>query len=230
MATVVFCPEQEACTLEDCVRELHATLDVHSEDSFLRAAGVLRKLANNREFLAKPLIDHLREIAEGRTRKRPSRILPLYECSDFTVRALFWEPVPVGVEGSQFFYNIPHDHNFDFLTVNYCGPPLESEVYQYDNQNIRGTPGEMVAIRRQGRIALENGTVVFFRAGHDIHSQLPPDQFCVTLNVLGPHKVDKSPWWFDTERGRIVDWVDHTANAKALLNRAHNIAVTHLRT
>ena len=33
---------------------------------------------------------------------------------------------------SPFFYHVPHDHNFSFLTVGYLGPGYWSEYYEYD--------------------------------------------------------------------------------------------------
>jgi hypothetical protein len=220
MAIVIYCPTSEIIGVDECVDELKSNLDPRSEDSYLQCADTLKKLSNNKQFLGEYLNDLLTQALNGKHFQRSTRIFPFYECESFTLRALIWEPVPEGVNGAQFFYNIPHDHDFDFITVSYFGPPLASQVYQYDNTLISGYPGEPVAIEPQGKLAVEPGTVHFYRAGKDIHTQLAPPSLAVTLNVIGPKRVSRSPWWFDVDQGKIVDWVDHTENAQTLLIRA----------
>ena len=46
---------------------------------------------------------------------------------------------------SPFFYHIPHDHNFSFLTVGYIGPGYWSDYYEYDHDSVLGAPGEEAA-------------------------------------------------------------------------------------
>ncbi len=60
----------------------------------------------------------------------------------YFIRANFW-PSPrdsvFKLSGtSPFFYGLPHDHNFSFLTVGYLGPGYWSEYYEYDYAAVTG--------------------------------------------------------------------------------------------
>ena len=75
----------------------------------------------------------------------------------YFIRANFWpserDSVFKASGTSPFFYHVPHDHNFSFLTVGYLGPGYWSEYYEYDYDKVVGLPGEKVdlQIRREGQ-------------------------------------------------------------------------------
>ena len=54
---------------------------------------------------------------------------------------------------SPFFYHVPHDHNFSFLTVGYLGPGYWSEYYEYDYGEVVGMPGEKVDLQVHREVA-----------------------------------------------------------------------------
>lgn len=84
------------------------------------------------------------------------------------------------------------------------------------------------------------GKLMLYRARHDVHAQLPPDSFSVSLNVLGYDRAQ--PWWdqyrFDTAADTISG-VLTTAPSEALvalaaqfgggngLDLAHTLAIRH---
>jgi hypothetical protein len=222
MAIVVQSDAQTPVSFDEFLDYLHAHLNVRDRDSLLSASEMLIRLSRNSAFLAEHLCRILGAGLDDGFR-RASRIFKLAEGKDFIIRALVWEPVPKGIHGSQFFYHIAHDHDFDFLTVCCLGPGLSSEVYQYDNTQIQGEKGESVSIEYQGRVTLQPGKAALFEGGKDIHIQLPPDELCITLNIMGPKHVERSPFWFDVEQKRIVDWVDHTQNVQSLLLNASRV-------
>lgn len=218
MAIVIQCEGSDEVSFEAFLDYVDAHVDTADRDSFLAASDILVRLSRNKRFLALFLENALRAAINAHgANDRPSRIFVLANTERYVIRALIWEPVSHGADGSQFFYHIPHDHDFDFLTVCCSASGLSSEVYQYDNDRIRGEKGEAVEIRHQGRITLRPGVAVFFEGGKDIHSQLPPEEVCVTINIMGPKRVERSPFWFDVASGNIVDWVDHSENIQKLM-------------
>jgi hypothetical protein len=62
------------------------------------------------------------------------------------LRANFWpareDPVVRASGPAAFFYDLPHDHNFPFLTYGYLGPGYWSDYFEYDVDALAGVPGE----------------------------------------------------------------------------------------
>ena len=83
-----------------------------------------------------------------------------------------------------FFYYLPHDHNFNFLSVGYYGPGYTSEYYEYDHDKVIGIPGEQVDLRFVKKAQLSQGKVMLYRAKTDVHYQIPPESFSVSLNLM----------------------------------------------
>jgi hypothetical protein len=117
-----------------------------------------------------------------------------------------------------FFYDMPHDHNFPFLTYGYLGPGYWSDYYEYDVGALTGLPGEPAGLRFVERARLEPGRLMLYRMRRDVHVQLPPDNFSVSLNILGADPAQ--PWLdqyrFDISRGTIAGGLTCTG-AEALV-------------
>ena len=96
--------------------------------------------------------------------------------------------------GSVFAFDLPHDHNFDFLTLGYFGPGYWSDYYEYDYEAVAGWSGEPVDLRFTERARLSEGKVMLYRAHRDVHVQHPADALSVSINVMhmAPHQN-----WFD---------------------------------
>ena len=93
-------------------------------------------------------------------------------------------------------------------------------VYTYDRRVGNLQPGSQVILHEQGKLTLKERSCIMFRAGEDIHAQLAPEEFSITLNLTGPTRVQTSPLWFDVRSGTIIKPVDHTAAALELLERS----------
>lgn len=204
-----------ACGLGDCVAALEtAGFDPSEEESLLHAAGWLRRLGNNRDFLAQAMI------AELEKRHRSDEALAAYGPQvimlsplggEFFLRANIWpsrdEPMFRASGGGTFVYELPHDHNFDFLTVGYFGPGYWSDYWEYDYEAVEGAIGEPAGLKFVERSALEQGKLLHYRAHRDVHSQLPPDSLSVSLNVM--HAGGAQGWTdqyrFDPERNVIAE-------------------------
>ena len=232
MPRVVACPEEEPpITLEELVEVLNGEgFDPRDEDSFAAAGPLLRRLADNRDFLADLAIAELkdrcaRESAEARY---SSQVIMLHRASEkFFIRANFWpsdrDSVLKASGASPFFYYLPHDHNFSFLTVGYMGPGYWSEYYEYDYESVVGVPGEKVDLKFVEKSRLEPGKVMLYRAHQDVHNQLPADDMSVSINIMEATNrlAFLDQYRFDVQKCEIAGILNRTAS-EALLALAAN--------
>ncbi len=130
----------------DCIEGLHASgFHPWEEESLLGAAHWLRRLGNNRDFLGDMLLDELKrgvKAAEDASDYGPQVIMLSTLGSEFYMRANFWpsrdEHMFRASGRSAFSYELPHDHDFDFLTVGYFGPGYASDYWEYDYERVAG--------------------------------------------------------------------------------------------
>ena len=137
--------------------------------------------------------------------RRQVVMLHAHPRSKFVMRANFWPALKDSVVRHSgpdpFFYGVPHDHNFSFLTVGYLGPGYWSDYYEYDYGAVVGYPGESVDLRFVEKSRLEEGKVMLYRAHRDIHLQLPADAMSVSLNIVetSHNSVFRDQYQFDLE-------------------------------
>jgi hypothetical protein len=231
MARVIPCDAQDAIGLEELVQALNDDgFDPADEESFAAAAPLLRRLANNRDFLAELALAELKDrcTRQSLENRYSSQVLMLHRASEkFFIRANFWpserDPVLKASGTSPFFYHVPHDHNFSFLTVGYLGPGYWSEYYEYDFDKVVGLPGEKVDLRYVEKSRLEQGKVMLYRAHRDVHDQLPADDMSVSINIM--EASNRLPFLdqyrFDVKKCEIAGILTRTAS-EALLALAAN--------
>jgi hypothetical protein len=225
MPLVIDNPSDEACSLPDCIEALaECGFEAEDPESTATAASWLRRLANNRDFLGDLLVDRLAErgredIASGYgpqaivlSRPRDNRPGAAF------LRAAIWpsprDHVFQTSGAASFVYGAPHDHNFDFLTVGYCGPGYASDYYEYEYEAVAGYPGEEAGLRFVERSVLSPGKLMLYRRHVDVHSQLPPTSLSVSVNVM---RLDPAQSWFDQygfdlERGTVARWLNPLAS------------------
>ena len=225
MPLVIDNPCDEACTLPECIEALgELGFDPDDPASTAAAAGWLRRLANNREFLGDLLVERLSgagggDIASGYGPQAIVLSRPKHNRAGAAfLRAAIW-PSPrdhvFRTSGAaSFVYGAAHDHNFDFLTVGYCGPGYASDYYEYDYDAVAGYPGEDAGLRFAGRSTLSPGKLMLYRRHVDVHSQLPPERLSVSVNVM---RLDPAQGWFDQygfdlERGTVTRWLNPLAS------------------
>jgi hypothetical protein len=225
MPLVIDNPCPEACSLPECIEALgELGFDPDDPASTAAVAGWLRRLANNRDFLGDLLVERLTgagedEIASGYgpqaiVLSRPKDNRP----GSAFLRAAIW-PSPrdhvFRTSGAaSFVYGAPHDHNFDFLTVGYCGPGYASDYYEYDYAAVAGYPGEDAGLRFVERSVLSPGKLMLYRRHVDVHSQLPPESLSVSINVM---RLDPAQAWFDQygfdlAGGTVTRWLNPLAS------------------
>lgn len=124
-----------------------------------------------------------------------------------------------------FFYEIPHDHNFNLLTLCIHGPGYEIDFCRYDHIAVQGYVGESVALKNFGRHHFKPGEIWYYESSSDIHIQYPPAALSMSMNSLERHTVvsKNEQFHFDVTNGTITEKVsresltwrvmDHVCNA-----------------
>ena len=231
MARLIPCADEGAIELGDVVQALNDQgFDPADEESFAAAAPLLKRLANNRGFLADLAVAELKDRCSRQSleNRYSSQVIMLHRASeDFFLRANFWlsprDSLFKSTGASPFFYYLPHDHNFSFLTVGYFGPGYWSEYYEYDHGKVVGLPGEKVDLRFVEKSRLEEGRVLLYRAHRDVHNQLPADDLSVSINIM--EASNRLPFLnqyrFDVKRCEVAGILNRSAT-EALLALAAN--------
>jgi hypothetical protein len=202
--------DDAAIGLEECVQRLSLRgFDPHDEESLLAAARDLRRLGNDRSFLGDLLIEELKRRCAadpGATSYGPMVIMLSQPAGQYFLRANIWpsadEHVVRASGEAPFYFDVPHDHNFSFLTLGYFGPGYWSDYYEYDFASVAGYAGEPVDLRFVERSRLAEGKIMLYRAHRDVHVQYPADALSVSLNIMhmAPHQT-----WFDQYRFDVKD-------------------------
>ncbi len=214
MPRVIAYEDDSACTLGDCIAALEQQgFEPNEEESLLGAARWLRRLGNDQDFLAELMLRELKQRHDPRETQAGygAQVIMLSPVGgEFFLRANVWpareEHMYRASGASAFVYELPHDHNFDFLTLGYFGPGYASDYYEYDSDAVAGAVGEPAGLRFVERATLSPGTIMHYRAHRDVHSQLPPKTLSVSLNIM--HAPGSQGWTdqyrFDVETGRIA--------------------------
>jgi hypothetical protein len=232
MPRVIPCPDDASpIELGDLVAALNdERFDPADEESFAAAGPLLARLGRNRRFLADIALAELKDRCNRQSleNRYGAQVIMLHRATEkYFIRANFW-PSPrdsvFKLSGtSPFFYGLPHDHNFSFLTVGYLGPGYWSEYYEYDYAAVTGIPGEKVDLRFIEKSRLEPGKVMLYRAHLDVHNQLPADDMSISINIMeaSPTLPFRDQYRFDVKTCEIAGILNRTAS-EALLALAAN--------
>ncbi|MEC8178091.1 MAG: transposase, partial [Pseudomonadota bacterium] len=152
-------------TLAECLAQLDEHgFDPADELSLQNAASLLAGLAANRGFLGDLLIDLLADAEDRASGYGPQAIMLAGPRNGYFLRANIWpargDPALQASGAASFVYGLPHDHNFDFLTVGYFGPGYVSDYGEYDYASVSGEAGEAVDLRCVERSQLSEGRVL----------------------------------------------------------------------
>jgi hypothetical protein len=232
MPRVIHCPTEEKIELAELVELLETGgFDGDDEENFASWGLALRKLANDRRFLADLMMTELKQRCAGQLRDNQYSaqvvMLHAHPASNFVMRANFWPALKDSVVRHSgpdpFFYGVPHDHNFSFLTVGYLGPGYWSDYYEYEYGEVVGYPGESVNLRFVEKARLDEGKVMLYRAHRDIHLQLPADAMSVSLNIVetSHSSVFRDQYQFDVEGSKIAGIMTRTSLEPMLALTAH---------
>lgn len=210
----------DAITLDELVEALERERwDARDEQSLAALGPWLARLGRNRRFLADLAITELEQRFAGqRESSYGAQVLMLRPpATRYALRANFWparDDAVVKAGGTApFFYDLPHDHNFSFLTTGYLGPGYWSDYYLFDG-DVTGLAGEAARLVFDERARLEPGKLLLYRAHHDVHVQQPPDSFSVSLNILAatPAQAWRTQYRFDTATDTVTQAMTTTAS------------------
>ena len=212
MPRVIERDDETTASLAECVDALRCKgFEPTDEDSLQHAAGLLKRLGNDRMFLGDLLVEELARGAreDGDMASYGPQVImlsPAGAAPDFFLRANIWpspdEHAMRASGGATFVYGVPHDHNFDFLTLGYFGPGYWSDYYEYDFERVAGWHGEPVDLRFVERTRLEEGKILLYRAHRDIHAQHAADALSVSINVV---HAGAAQGWLDQYRFDLED-------------------------
>ncbi|WP_347303220.1 transposase [Croceibacterium sp. TMG7-5b_MA50] len=203
-------PTAAPCALDECIDGMEAQgFDPQDEGSLLGAAHWLARLGGNGDFLAEVMLAELgrRHRSEEAHHTYGPQVIMLSPLGrPFFLRAAIWpsadEHMFRASGGGAFVYELPHDHNFDFLTYGYFGPGYASDYYEYDYEEVAGAIGEKAGLRFTERAQLTPGKIMHYRAHRDVHSQLPPAGLSVSLNIM---HAGGAQGWTDQYRFKVDD-------------------------
>jgi len=134
----------------------------------------------------------------------------------YRVRCLFWEEADhVGERNPLFLYDsVPHDHNFELLTIGHAGPGYRTSIWEYDRASTVGYVGEKVTLRSRGHHTLAPDTVLWFQQNRDLHVQHGPAAASISLNLITWNEPQPRQFFFDLERQRISHLVPFVAEKR----------------
>lgn len=218
----------ETISLNEFITYVKNNLDFNDLDSIKSAAPMLVKLSNDKDLLPKAICEELKDSPEKFQMDNPYQAngYLLYKDDDFILRAVCWIPdkdqkfLNVSIDRSLLIYSIAHDHDFNFLTVGHYGPGYYSETYIYDYNSVIGESGEDVLIKKCDFKKLKPNQTYLFRAGKEIHKQLPPDEFSISLNLIvrkrGPERF-MDQYAFDIDQKKIIKPLENDTFKRAQL-------------
>lgn len=143
MVTFISSDSNEEIELDSFIEFVNGQQRRNDQERLIEAADYLKALSNNRMFLSEIITSELKNIADLQLGNAySSQVMLLGAARNWLVRANFWpsaqDSIYSATGADAFFYNVPHDHNFDFLTVGYSGPGYESDFYEYENDQVVG--------------------------------------------------------------------------------------------
>ena len=227
MALIIPVTTNRVASIDEYLEHVRAKVDLRDVDSIAASALMLRALANDRELVVRELNRRIQNyLSDGAI---PSaQALLLGRGDNFYVRASIWPAISDMASGrayqDQFAYNLAHDHNFSFMTVNYLGSGYETEIYEYDYDKIEGYIGEAVDLRFLEKVRFGTGTVMLYRASRDVHVQYAPTELTITLNLMVAHPEIRirDQFFFDLTSRTIASYPPEiaTSGRSALLSVA----------
>lgn len=185
----------------------------------------LIRLANNENLLIDFLNDGLQQPENFQLGTSYSmQSLALAEREYYDVRMNFWPTdnefnISDSSIAGFFAYNFAHDHNFDLITTGYSKNGYITDIYNY----IYGSYfiGEHVDITFDGRYELKKGRVMFYESSKDIHIQIPPKEFAISINILPKRRNKSLQYSFDIENKTIKSVIKEGSlefNLKAIID------------
>lgn len=249
MAITINNPEiTQSISFQDFLEYTKKTIKKDDNDSLLDCAKHLKMLSNNPNFISDLINEQLKDTVEfQRTNAYGIQSTLLHANPLFYVRINAWPAISdhkdVSIWQKDLYNHVrAHDHNFSFITVGCHGNGYKTDIWEYDYDKVTGYIGEKVDLKFLEHTSLPKGKVMYYRSSKDIHVQIPPEDYSISLNIMkrGNSVLEKEQYHFDLQKkeitsiapgfgtGRffIIDLAKKVANAKTeeLLEQ---LALTH---
>lgn len=211
MAFSITSDSRQVISLGEYIQYVDNKVDLRDYDSIVDSAPMLSALSNDRRLVVNFFNESLKtEILKER---------PIYTAQSFIlghgegfyVRGNIWKPLTTvermrAMEERLYSYNLSHDHNFIFLTIGHFGPGYKTMIYEYERDALSGFPGETVELRFLEETTLPVGKMMLYREGVDVHTQLPPPELSISLNlmIMPESGLIKDQYFFDVEKSTLV--------------------------
>lgn len=176
----------EPIEIEELAAFLDENVDFSCSDSIKVSSEQFGRLFLNKNLIKNHILNSLKNgisrFDVNNSYTPPSLIL--HTSRKYFIRANMWRPIETYSKDDINLYGLAHDHNFDFLTLNYSGPGYISEMYEYDYSSLNGEVGEHVDLLKKPDLQLNEGEMYLYRKNIDVHSQLPPSKPTITINLM----------------------------------------------
>ncbi|AMO54879.1 hypothetical protein GZ77_25215 [Endozoicomonas montiporae] len=210
MTCTVYSQTRAESSLEEYIDFCESHPEMRRPEAAIAHADELLKLCNNRTFLARYFTEQLRHLADfqkGNDYKPPTFVL--HYGSYYAIRAVVWLPMEELAADELLSYYDGHDHNFDFLTCSYSGSGYRTVIYEYDYDRVVGYPGEEVELRFKEDTTFPVGKLMYYFASKDVHTQYPPDDLSISVNLILPRPGEpKLQYFFDVDKQTIIGQVN----------------------
>jgi hypothetical protein len=192
--------ESRSIEFSDFVAAAQDKIEAKDPASLLKLVPYLRRLGNNRSFLAALV----REQVEGQKKQGvfagQSPTWLLWNDRHFMIRAVVWDQ-------NSDDHALDHNHNFDFLTLGYYGPGYCQNIFEFDGHQEL-FPGKPVAIEHVGQDTLAQGQIRYFDSKRIIHSFPRKNAFSISINVIHKNEKPEEQYSFDVQRGLVTAVLD----------------------
>lgn len=181
---------------------------------FMEEAAHYLQRFNANEHVIRRHIERYGGLAGARRTFVPPQTFGLLIRDGLGLRANVWPTMRqsspyAGQETLLYAYDLPHNHDFTFLTVGHFGPGYETDLYEVDAATITGEAGQSVKLENYSRQELSNGRVLAFESYSDLHTQFPPPELSISINliVLETGKTGEQVF-FDTANQTVIGAID----------------------
>ncbi|MDK1310770.1 hypothetical protein [Pseudoalteromonas ardens] len=172
--------------------------------------GLVEQLMGLRHSIS-DVLDHIVHSLEQATPNSYGKnSFVLYQDDTLMLRAVVWEPRTDHQYSQEdenlFAYGLCHDHNFELLTLGLSGTGYTTHMYEYQHKGSPYKEGEEIDIHFNGDFILDEGCVLYMDKSRDLHSQSPPDELSMSLNIIVDRGEKAKPLFVDTQSKRVISF------------------------
>ncbi|EAQ97956.1 hypothetical protein [Congregibacter litoralis] len=213
--------DQPRVSPKEYLSYLDRNIDPRDTAGIIESAPMFATIADDERLLTENLNAYLAGFIESGAQAElgnQSFLIGVNGC--YILRCNIWLPLEEAelsadqerLEKEVYFFEKPHDHNFDFLTVGYFGGGYRTRIFEYNRRQVEGFPGEKVQARFLEETTLPAKKVMMYRAMQDIHTQYIPDELSISINLLvdNPELRLEPQYVFNSNVDRIESLVPQT--------------------